>query len=103
MLLYAIDNNQTILVYYDNDVDGTSGGSIAYRYLRNYTDNVRTYIAKGMTHGLEGLPLSELDGVDVLWSIGVINTNLIDVLKPLLNDSGKLSGRISVGSLYCIK
>ena len=43
------------------------------------------------------------DGVAVLWSIGVINTKLIDVLKPLLNDSGKLSGRISVGSLYCIK
>ncbi len=43
------------------------------------------------------------NGMDILWSIGVINTNLIDILKPLLNDSGKLSGRICVGSLYCIK
>ena len=39
---------------------------------------------------------------NILWSIGVINTNLIDTLKPLLNDSGKLSGCISIGSLYCI-
>ena len=42
-------------------------------------------------------------GVDVLWSIGVINTSLINNLKPLLNGSGKLSGRINVGSLYCIE
>lgn len=42
-------------------------------------------------------------GVDVLWSIGVINTGLIDSLKPLLNNCGKLSGRFSVGELYRIE
>lgn len=46
---------------------------------------------------------NDKDGVYVLWSIGVINIKLIDTLNPLLNDSDKLSGRISVGSLYCIK
>lgn len=43
------------------------------------------------------------EGVDVLWSIGIINTKLIDRLKPLKNSSGKLSGRICVGDLYCIE
>ena len=42
------------------------------------------------------------DGVAILWSIGVINIKFVDVLKPLLNDSGELRGRISVGLLYCI-
>ena len=32
------------------------------------------------------------DGVAILWSIGVINIKLIDVLKPLLNDSGEMRG-----------
>ncbi len=41
-------------------------------------------------------------GVDILWSIGVISTRLFDRFKLLLNDSGRFSGRISVGPLYCI-
>ena len=32
------------------------------------------------------------DGVAILWSIGVINIKLVDVLKPLLNDSGEMRG-----------
>lgn len=73
ILLDAIDNNKTILIYYDSDVDGSTSGSIAYRYLKNYTDNIRTYIAKGKMHGLEGLPLTELDDVNVLWIVDSIN------------------------------
>ena len=75
VLLDAIDNDKTILIYYDSDVDGVTSGSVAYRYLKNYTDNLRTYIAKGKMHGLEGLPLTELDDVDVLWIVDSINDN----------------------------
>ena len=73
VIIDAIDNNETFMIYYDNDLDGTTSGSIAYRYLKNYTDNVYTYIAKGKQHGLEGLPLDVLGGVDVLWIVDSIN------------------------------
>lgn len=75
-IIDAIDNNKTFLIYYDNDLDGTTSGSIAYRYLKNYTDNVRTYIADGKMHGLKGLPLDVLDGVDVLWIVDSINDDV---------------------------
>ena len=45
VIIDAIDNNETFIIYYDNDLDGTTAGSIAYRYLKNYTDNIYTYIA----------------------------------------------------------
>lgn len=106
-LLHAIDNNQTILIYYDNDVDGTSGGSIAYRYLKNYTDNVRTYIATGKIHGLEGLPLSELDDIDVLWIVDSINDNpklYQDILDKnvqiIITDHHKISSKLANSGLH---
>lgn len=73
VIIDAIDNYETFLIYYDNDLDGTTAGSIAYRYLKNYTDNVFTYIADGKMHGLNGLPLDVLGGVDVLWIVDSIN------------------------------
>jgi single-stranded-DNA-specific exonuclease len=75
-IIDAIDNNKTFLIYYDNDLDGTTSGSIAYRYLKNYTNNVRTYIADGKVHGLKGLPLDVLYGVDVLWIVDSINDDV---------------------------
>lgn len=76
VIIDAIDNNETFLIYFDNDLDGTTSGSIAYRYLKNHTDNVRTYIADGKVHGLKGLPLDVLDGVDVLWIVDSINDDV---------------------------
>lgn len=73
VIIDAIDNDETFMVYYDNDLDGTTAGSIAYRYLKNFTDNVYTYIADGKVHGLDGLPLDVLGGVDVLWIVDSIN------------------------------
>lgn len=73
VIIDAIDNDETFCIYFDNDLDGTTAGSIAYRYLKNYTDNVYTYIADGKMHGLEGLPLDVLGGVDVLWIVDSIN------------------------------
>jgi single-stranded-DNA-specific exonuclease len=73
VIINAIDNDETFMVYYDNDLDGTTAGSIAYRYLKKFTDNVYTYIANGKAHGLDELPLDVLDGVDVLWIVDSIN------------------------------
>lgn len=73
VIIDAIDNDETFMIYFDNDLDGTTAGSIAYRYLKNYTDNVYTHIADGKVHGLDGLPLDVLGGVDVLWIVDSIN------------------------------
>jgi len=75
IVLDTIDKNGTFLIYYDVDTDGSTSGSIMYRYLSNYTDKIRTYIAKGKKHGLSELPLSELDGIDTLIIVDSIDKN----------------------------
>lgn len=42
------------------------------------------------------------DGIDILWSIGIINTTLIDDLRLLMDNSGNLGGRLNIGEIYCI-
>lgn len=76
IIIDAIDNNEMFMIYFDNDLDGTTAGSIAYRYLKNFTENVCTYIADGKIHGLEGLPSDVLDGIDVLWIVDSINDDV---------------------------
>lgn len=102
VIIDAIDNDETFLIYFDNDLDGTTAGSIAYRYLKNYTDNVFTYIANGKQHGLEGLPLDVLDGVDVLWIVDSINDNpnlyqaiLDQQVKIVVTDHHKIKESLS--------
>ena len=89
IIIDAIDNNETFMIYFDNDLDGTTAGSIAYRYLKNYTDNVHTYIADGKVHGLEGLPLDVLGGVDVLWIVDSINDN-VQLYQDILDQHTKI-------------
>ena len=51
-LLYWINNDGRILVYYDSDTDGCTSGSIMTRYLQQYTDKLGTYINNGKLHGM---------------------------------------------------
>ena len=89
VIIDAIDNDETFLIYYDNDLDGTTSGSIAYRYLKNYTDNVSTYIADGKVHGLHGLPLEILDGINVLWVVDSINDD-VSLYQAILDKQIKI-------------
>jgi single-stranded-DNA-specific exonuclease len=89
VIVDAIDNDETFMIYFDNDLDGTTAGSIAYRYLKNYTDNVYTYIADGKVHGLDGLPLDVLGGVDILWIVDSINDNP-ELYKAILDQHTKI-------------
>ena len=89
VIIDAIDNNETFMIYFDNDLDGTTAGSIAYRYLKNYTDNVYTYIADGKVHGLEGLPLDVLGGIDVLWIVDSINDRQ-ELYQAILDQNTKI-------------
>lgn len=49
----ALDNEDEILVYADTDTDGCTSASIMYRYIKNFTDNIKVYINKGKAHGVE--------------------------------------------------
>ena len=89
VIIDAIDNDETFMIYFDSDLDGATSGSIAYRYLKNYTDNVYTYIAKGKQHGLEGLPIDALDGVDVLWIVDSINKQP-ELYQAILDQNTKI-------------
>ena len=47
----ALKNNETILIYGDYDVDGTSAVSLMERYLSTFTDKLFTYVPDRYTEG----------------------------------------------------
>ncbi|ASF44101.1 single-stranded-DNA-specific exonuclease RecJ [Capnocytophaga endodontalis] len=47
----ALKNNETILIYGDYDVDGTSAVSLMERYLSTFTDKLFTYVPNRYTEG----------------------------------------------------
>ena len=62
----GIDNNKHIGILFDVDTDGVSAGTIMTRYLRNYTDNISTFINEGKSHGLIGQDVARFYNVDIL-------------------------------------
>lgn len=62
----AIKEDEKIAVLFDTDLDGTSSGAIITRYLRNFTNNIDTYIDEGKQHGLIGQDIKKFYGVDLL-------------------------------------
>lgn len=78
-----IENDGSFLVWFDTDTDGISSGSIAVRWLKNHTDRVTYGINQGKDHGIAKLNLSLLDGVDVLWIVDSIETQMFPYEKAL--------------------
>jgi len=62
----GIDEGKKFGIFYDVDLDGISAGTIGYRYLKNYTNNVECYINQGKAHGLLGQDLSRFKELDIL-------------------------------------
>lgn len=73
IILDTIDNDGMFLVYYDTDCDGISAGTIMTRYLRNYTNKVKTYINEKKLHGIETFDYSNLVEVDTVVILDSIN------------------------------
>ena len=78
-----IENDGSFLVWFDTDTDGISSGSIAFRWLKNHTDRVTYGINQGKDHGIAKLDLSLLDGIDVLWIVDSIETQMFPYEKVL--------------------
>ena len=73
IILDTIDNDGTFLVYYDTDCDGISAGTLMTRYLKNYTDKVKTYINEKKLHGIETFDYGNLIEVDTVIIVDSIN------------------------------
>lgn len=58
----AIKEDEKIAILFDTDLDGTASGAIITRYLRNFTNNIETYIDEGKQHGLIGQDIEKFFG-----------------------------------------
>ena len=78
-----IENNGSFFVHFDCDLDGISSGSIAVRWLENYTDRVSYGINQGKEHGIANLDLELLKDIDVLWIVDSIETKMFSYERVL--------------------
>lgn len=71
----AIRGHEKIAVLFDTDLDGTSSGAIITRYLRNFTNNIETYIDEGKQHGLIGQDIKKFYELDLLIIVDSLDKN----------------------------
>ena len=69
----ALKNNETILIYGDYDVDGTSAVSLIERYLSTFTDKLFTYVPDRYTEGygisFQGIDYAEAQGCTLIIAL----------------------------------
>lgn len=71
----AIKEDEKIAILFDTDLDGTASGAIITRYLRNFTNNIETYIDEGKQHGLIGQDIEKFFDVDLLIVVDSLDKN----------------------------
>ena len=64
--------NYKFEVIFDTDCDGITAGSIMYKWLKNFTNNVTTYINEGKEHGVKNFNISACDA-DIVIIVDSIN------------------------------
>lgn len=64
--------NYKFEVIFDTDCDGITAGSIMYKWLKNFTNNVTTYINEGKEHGVKNFDVSACDA-DIVIIVDSIN------------------------------
>lgn len=77
----AIKEDEKIAILFDTDLDGTASGAIITRYLRNFTNNIETYIDEGKQHGLIGQDIEKFFDVDLLIVVDSLNKNELQYKK----------------------
>lgn len=76
IILDGIENNKRFLVYADVDTDGCTANAIAVRWLKEHTDNVTCCINQGKEHGISKADPTLFEGIDILWIVDSIETNM---------------------------
>lgn len=82
----ALNNNKTIKILWDVDLDGVASGTILERYLKQYSSNVFSYINEGKVHGLMNQNLEEYMNTDVLIVVDSLDANITAYKK--ISDNG---------------
>src|SRR5574344_1121634 len=59
-------------VIFDTDCDGVTAGSIMYKWLKNFTNNITTYINEGKEHDVKIFDVSACDP-DIAINVDSIN------------------------------
>lgn len=77
----AIKEDEKIAILFDTDLDGTASGAIITRYLRNFTNNIETYIDEGKQHGLIGQDIEKFFDVDLLIVVDSLDKNELQYKK----------------------
>lgn len=75
IVLSGIKDNKSFGVLADTDTDGVCAGTIMTRYLKEYTDNVQTYVNCGKTHGLIGQNIDRFSDVDIVIVVDSLDEN----------------------------
>ena len=69
----AIKFQETIMVYGDYDVDGTTSVALVYRYLKNHTKSLHPYIPDRYSEGygisFQGIDCAKKDGVSLIIAL----------------------------------
>lgn len=76
IILDGIENGKKFLIYGDVDTDGACSNAIAFRWLKQHTDNVVWYINQGKEHGIAKTPSEVFEGIDILWIVDSIETRM---------------------------
>lgn len=90
LLMKHINNGSHIAVLADTDTDGITSGTIKYRYLKNYTDNISIYINEGKAHGLIDQDLERFDEADLVIIVDSLDADcsaykqLVDMGKEII-------------------
>ena len=70
---YALKNNETILIYGDYDVDGTSAVSLMERYLSTFTSKLFTYVPDRYSEGygisFQGIDYAKTQGCTLIIAL----------------------------------
>lgn len=77
----AIKEDEKIAILFDTDLDGTASGAIITRYLRNFTNNIETYIDEGKQHGLIGQDIEKFFDIDLLIVVDSLDKNELQYKK----------------------
>lgn len=77
--------NKRFGVFFDCDTDGVCAGTIMTRYLRNFTDNVQTFINIGKDHGLMRQSLEQFESADILIIVDSLDEDTFQY-ERLFND-----------------
>lgn len=71
----GINEKKRFTIHFDTDLDGVSAGTVMYRYLKHYTDNVNYTINQGKEHGLIGQNLEQFNDTDILIVVDSLDEN----------------------------